>query len=247
MLRSCLTSDRAEPERQALANNIRSSMESFASQPPGLCGPVWNRHAAKAKARLDDTHACGSTLAAQSGPLARELLRRCSWDQHLLGLTSDGLSIEASSCAPGAARIPVLQTAVVRMENASWLDRLSREQIVRFYRSDKTREAIYVLVQHAEMFQTTQRSVLDALLAAHEAEPDLGQPIAALHDRLQIASDGTQTYGTHTHCPAPGPAVPGFPIDHRPVAGFPTRESLGLAALDDFLAKRCRPSEQDGE
>jgi len=96
-------------------------------------------------------------------------------------------------------------------------------------------QAAWILAQHADHDQDLQRKVLEVLmeyLKKGEANPP---DVALLHDRVAVANDTPQRYGTQGRCVEGDGWVPREVENISDIANL--REEMGLPPFGDYVEK----------
>lgn len=149
-----------------------------------------------------------------------------------------GGAAELAAGCDAAPLIAMYQSVFVRFEGAAYLQNQLEAGAATPDRSPAYWSAAYYLAQHAEMAPEIQEPWLEAVttaVAAGAAEPYLQVGLA---DRLAIAEQGRQLYGSHTAC-VDGQARLQPAIDDAEAAEA-RREAIDLPGLDAFLEQRTR-------
>ncbi len=103
---------------------------------------------------------------------------------------------------------------------------------------DSGAQSAWLLVQHADHDLAWQREALDMMEQLLPRGEVNDSDLAYLRDRVAMASQGRQRYGTQGACKGPGQWEP-FPIE-VPEALDQRRESMGLASMDRYRAQASR-------
>ena len=164
------------------------------------------------------------------------MIARCRVDQGAMA-TLDGAAELGAGC-DAAPLIAMYQSVFVRFEGAAYLQNQLEAGAATPDRSPAYWSAAYYLAQHAEMAPEIQQPWLEAVsaaVAAGAAEPYLQ---AGLADRLSIAEQGRQLYGTHTTCVEGRARLQ--PVIDDIEAAEARRAAIGLPDLQAFLEQRSR-------
>lgn len=106
-------------------------------------------------------------------------------------------------------------------------------------------DAAWAIAQHSDLDLEFQKEALELLRAAVEVGQASPGNLAYLEDRVAVAQDLPQTYGTQIGCGPDGPA-PATPLKDE--AGVEElRAQAGLDSLADYLAEMAEICAQDFE
>ncbi len=211
----------------ANAEHLSSQLDPAQS---ATCARAWADLSARTAAA--DPEACGGPAA----PDDAEMIARCRVDQGAMA-TLDGAAELGAGC-DAAPLIAMYQSVFVRFEGAAYLQNQLEAGAATPDRSPAYWSAAYYLAQHAEMAPEIQQPWLEAVsaaVAAGAAEPYLQ---AGLADRLSIAEQGRQLYGTHTTCVEGRARLQ--PVIDDIEAAEARRAAIGLPDLQAFLEQRSR-------
>ena len=227
---SCLWPHAETPVPAALYANAEHLSSQLDPAQSAACAQAWDEFSARTAAA--EPEACGSPAAPEDAGM----IARCRADQGAMARLDR--AAEFGDGCDAAALIALYQSVFVRFEGAAYLQNQLEAGAATPDRSPAYWSAAYYLAQHAEMAPEIQEPWLEAVsaaVAAGAAEPYLQ---AGLADRLSIAEQGRQLYGTHTTC-VDGRARIQPVIDDIETAAA-RRAAIGLPDLHAFLEQRSR-------
>ncbi len=99
-------------------------------------------------------------------------------------------------------------------------------------------QSAWLLVQHADHDPAWQREALDLMEQLLPRDEVNASDLAYLRDRVAMATQGRQRYGTQGACKGPGQWEP-FPIE-APDTLDQRRASMGLASMERYEAQASR-------
>lgn len=228
----CLWPALVQRAQGALDLNMTQLAESIDDEARPACRALWSN-----LSRVLSTATSAACPESSAGQVRdQDMIAQCHADQSAMELREAPI-VNESDC-PNADYTALMLSVIVRFEGAALLFNELQAGLAVPERSAAYWSAAYYPAQHAEMAPEIQEAWLEAVEAAVAAGGAGPYLQAALADRLAIARDQVQLYGSHTLC-AEGQARLEPALDNV-AAAEARRAEIGLPDLSAFLDSRTR-------